>query len=148
MTTKVSRLERLDPFVREHECLHQSLDELRRLFEERQSPGKVAPALAQFAEHVQAHFIHEEEEEGFFDTVTDQAPRLKMRSDVLIEEHVAMARELAKLQRHTTDGVVAADWWSRLSDEFESFWQSFCRHERAENELVLEAFDDDIGAEG
>ena len=146
MATKVDSSKRLAPFAHEHECLHRSLGELQQLFNERRSAEKVAPALAEFAEHVQAHFVHEEEEEGFFDALVEQAPRLKLRADALIEEHAEMSRELARLQRHAKPGVASAEWWSTLSEEFDSFWQLFRRHERTENDLVQEAFNDDIGA--
>jgi len=146
MTTEVDSFERFDPFVHEHECLHETLGDLRWFLEERRSPEKFASALAEFADHVQAHFVHEEEAEGFFDNVIDQAPRLKTRADALIEEHAVMSRELARLQRHAKEGVVSDEWWSQLNEEFESFWQLFCRHERAENDLVQEAFHDDLGS--
>jgi hypothetical protein len=146
MTSEIERLDRIDPFVHEHESLHQTLGELRTLLENRESTAKVAIALAEFANQVQAHFVHEEEPEGFFDSVIDQAPRLKTRADALLEEHAAMSRELKKLRRHAKHGVVSDEWWSQLNAEFESFWQLFCQHERSENELVQEAFHDDIGS--
>ena len=147
MTTEIERLERVDPFVHEHESLHQTLGELRRLLKKRQSPSQVALALAEFADHAQAHFIHEEEADGFFDSVIEQAPRLKTRADALLKQHAAMSRELTRLLRHAKHGLVSDEWWSRLNDECESFWQLFCRHERSENDLMQEAFHDDIGLE-
>ena len=147
MTTEVDRRTQLDPFVHEHECLHQALGELRGLLKERHSPKKVARAFAEFAEHVQAHFVHEEAAEGFFDSVVDQAPRLKARADVLIAEHATLSRELTGLLQHAKESVVSDESWSRLSEEFDLFWRSFCRHERSENDLVQEAFHDDIGSE-
>jgi hemerythrin len=146
MTTEIERLGWIDPFVHEHESLHQTLGELRTLLENRESTAKVAIALAEFANQVQAHFVHEEEPEGFFDSVIDQAPRLKTRADALLEEHAAMSRELKELRRHAKHGVVSDEWWSQLNTEFESFWRLFCRHERSEHELVQEAFHDDIGS--
>jgi hypothetical protein len=103
--------------------------------------------LAELADRLQAHFSHEEEAEGFFDTLIDQAPRLKAKADALIEEHAALSRELEKIQRHAQANVASADWWSSLSDEFDSFWQLFRRHERTENDLVQVAFNHDLGAE-
>ena len=147
MATEVDISEKLDPFVHEHECLHQTLGDLRWLLEDRRSSEKVAQALAEFADHVQAHFVHEEEVEGFFDSVIDQAPRLQPRAAALIEEHATMSHELAKLQQHADEGVGSDDWWASLNEEFGAFWQLFCRHERFENDLVQEAFHDDIGAE-
>lgn len=146
MATKLDTSEKFDPFVDEHEALHLSLRDLRWLLEDRQLPGKVAQGLSEFADHVQAHFVHEEETEGFFESVVDQAPRLKTRADALIEEHAAMSQQLAQLARYAQQGDGSVDWWSRMSDEFEAFWQTFCRHERSENDLVQEAFHDDIGS--
>jgi hypothetical protein len=147
MTTNVDRSERLDPFVHEHEALHHTLGDLRWLLKERRSPERFASTFAEFADHVQAHFVHEEEEEGFFESVIDQAPRLKTRADALIEEHTSMSNELAKLRQQAEEDAGSADWWSTLSEQFETFWRLFCRHERAENDLMQEAFHDDIGAE-
>jgi hypothetical protein len=146
MRTEADRIVRFDPFVHEHESLHHTLGELRCLLEERRSPEKVTVALAEFADHVRVHFAHEEEAEGFFDSVVDQAPRLKTRAEVLIAEHADMARELTQLSEYAKDGVVSEEWWTHLNDAFESFWQRFCRHERSENDLVQEAFHDDIGS--
>ncbi|MBI2479311.1 MAG: hypothetical protein HYV60_11950 [Planctomycetia bacterium] len=132
MTTEVDRRTQLDPFVHEHERLHQALGELRGLLKERHSPKKVARAFAEFAEHVQAHFVHEEAAEGFFDSV--------------VAEHATLSRELTGLLQHAKESVVSDESWSRLSEEFDLFWRSFCRHERSENDLVQEAFHDDIGS--
>lgn len=146
MATELDTSGKFDPFVDEHEALHQSLRDLRWVLEDRQSPEEAAQLLAEFSGHAQAHFVHEEESEGFFESVVDQAPRLKNRADALIHEHSVMSTELAELTRYAKDSIDSAEWWATLSDGFESFWQSFCRHERLENELVQEAFHDDIGS--
>ncbi|HRX78197.1 MAG: hemerythrin domain-containing protein [Planctomycetaceae bacterium] len=146
MATELDTSGKFDPFVDEHEALHFSLRDLRWLLEDRQSPEAVSQGLFEFSEHVKTHFVHEEETEGFFDSVVDQAPHLKSRADALVEEHAAMLQQLAQLARFAQQGDGSNDWWSRMNDEFERFWQTFCRHERSENDLVQEAFHHDIGS--
>lgn len=146
MATKVTTEPRFDPFVDEHEALHHSLRDVRSVLEDRQYPTRVPEVLLEFGTHAQAHFVHEEAMDGFFDSIVDQAPRLKSRADALILEHAAMSSELNELTRLAQELTGTDVWWSQLNKDFESFWQTFCRHERAENDLVQEAFHDDIGS--
>jgi Hemerythrin HHE cation binding domain len=147
MATRVEDSKRVNPIVHEHECLHQALRELRQLLEERCPKKDVARALTEFVGHVKSHFVHEEENDGFFEGVVDQAPRLKERADALLDEHAVMTSKLEKMQQHLTAGDESDVWWSILDEKFESFWELYCCHERSENELLQEAFHDDIGAE-
>lgn len=64
---------KFDPFVDEHEAAHESLRKLRWVLDECKSPREAAQLLAEFSDHARAHFVHEEQPDGFFDSVVDQA---------------------------------------------------------------------------
>lgn len=145
MTTAINSTVKFDAFAEEHESLERTLAELRRMLARRRDARAATRALADLSNQVKSHFVHEEQEDGFFDNVIDQAPRLKGRAATLIEEHAAMAEALGELQRYASRNAPSQEWWSELNARFEAFWKLFCRHERAEIDLVQEAFDDDIG---
>lgn len=145
MNSAISSTVKFDAFAAEHETLERTLAELRGLLAARQDSRAASEVLANLGDHVKAHFVHEEQDDGFFESVIEQAPRLKGRAEELTREHTAMADALLEMQALASRHALSDTWWSDLSDRFEVFWKLFCRHERAEIDLVQEAFHDDIG---
>ena len=91
------------------------------------------------------HFA-EEETAGFFDDVVDRAPRLSDRIDALRTEHQQLLAAIRRLNEVAGDGDGSADWWQRLEAAFHQFSNDLMHHESTENEILLEAYTDDIGA--
>ena len=136
---------KFDAFATEHEGLDQSLSAFRELLTKRKDARATVSTLAELSDRVMSHFDHEEQDDGFFENVIDQAPRLKKQATLLIEEHTLMANALTDLRRYVANDVPSETWWREVNARFEAFWRIFCRHERAEIDLVQEAFHDDIG---
>lgn len=139
---------KFDPFAEEHDHLQHTILDLRQILAERHAPQEaVVELFTEFTESVRAHFVHEELEDGFFESVVDQAPWLKHEADALIDEHRDLAAQLAQLQWHAERGVPSDTWWRTIHSRFEAFCLLFSRHETQENRLLQTAFNQDIGAE-
>ncbi len=89
-----------------------------------------------------------EEAYGYFDDALDVAPRLSRRADQLRSQHGELYSQLCALTdraeqllyHETTDAAV-----SQLAADFRHFCESFHKHELSENDLILEALDEDLG---
>jgi hypothetical protein len=137
---------KFDAFEQEHEDIERTLAELREILLVRQDDLMVIVTLGSLCNDLKSHFVHEVQKDGFFDNVIEQAPWLKNRADALIREHAQFGDALEELLSRASQGTPNASWWNDLNNRFEAFWKLFCRHERAEIDLVQEAFNDDIGA--
>ena len=134
-----------EEMLEEHEELRELLGEIHRMLAKRlEAVASVSEMLASFGEHVETHFA-EEETAGFFDDVVDRAPRLSDRIDALRTEHQQLLATVRRLNEIAGDGDGSADWWQRLEAAFHKFSNELMHHEHTENEILLEAYTDDIG---
>ena len=110
-------------------------------------PRQVVEHLWKMRDQLAMHFALEDAY-GYFEDAVLEAPRLSEQSEVLHGEHDKLFIEICDLiekaeqllyhecpSRHQTD----------LAVQFYRFHARFQEHETRENELILEAFDDDIG---
>jgi len=131
----------------EHACLSEMLDNIRRTLAARnESRSAIAAKFQELNLVVLEHFEHEEQD-GYFREVIERAPRLSERADALLSEHPAMAARLVALQTLAARRDEAVRWSTSLGKMFERFVECFRAHEYAENQLIQEAYTDDIGAE-
>lgn len=143
-------------FLQEIKEVNQELWALFRAMRDapRRSLDQPAPArrfveeLGQLRDLLAMHFSLEEAF-GYFEDPVTAAPHLSRRADALRAEHRELYVLLGQVIERAERLTVATERTDRLADEvFESF-QTFCgrfeEHEQAENALILEAFDDDIG---
>jgi len=132
-----------DEIRREHEHLRELLGNLHQaLIERREAANKLSEMMTSLQEHVRVHF-HEEEEGGLFSEVTAQAPRMSDRAEELKNEHVdlgAMVVELVTLASEEDELCTSLD------TKFHDFSKALMQHESKENELLLDAYEDDIGS--
>jgi hemerythrin-like domain-containing protein len=146
----MGRSHELDPASQlgdEHACLREMLDNIRStLIARNASRSAVAAMFQQLSLVVLEHFEHEEQG-GYFTEVIERAPRLSERADALLSEHPAMATQLVTLRTFAARRDEPVQWFASLSEMFERFVECFRAHETAENQLVQEAYSDDIGAE-
>ncbi len=113
----------------------------------RASYKELVEVLANLRDQLAIHFVLEESF-GYVDDAIEVAPRL---GDLAI----ALKAEHQKLYMHICDVVEnaerllyhepAAPNVSRVVAEYKAFRDVFDAHEKAENELIFAAFDDDIG---
>lgn len=132
-----------DEIRREHEHLRELLGNLHQaLIERREAANKLSEMMTSLQEHVRVHF-HEEEEGGFFSEVTAQAPRMSDRADELKNEHVDLGAMVVEL---VTIANEENELCKSLDTKFHDFSRALMQHESKENELLLDAYEDDIGS--
>lgn len=101
--------------------------------------------LTELRAKLQAHFAEEEAPEYMSEAVT-AAPRLTTRANELLQQHSQL---LATLDRVIADVASQGLTGDQLVDEREVLRTLICdlrRHEQDEDDLLLDAFDDDIGS--
>lgn len=84
--------------------------------------------------------LETEESSGVLEQAAEAEPRLAMRVDALHVEHT-------KLRKGVTDlfgGAVDGDW-GEFHTRFTAFCDLLATHERAENEVLMDAYLEDIG---
>ena len=146
MPQSQSTHELMDQIHREHEELRDALGNIHRTLGRREAGvATVAEMLSSLGDDVETHFS-EEETAGFFDDVLERAPRLSDRIDTLRAEHQQLSAAVEKLEEVATSGDGSADWWQQIETAFHEFSKELMHHESCENELLLEAYTDDIGA--
>ncbi len=134
-----------------HEQEHANLEKLLATWgamvaEKKANRNDVSVLLAGLIETLQSHFDHEEHEQGFFKTVVKQAPWLSEQAQTLMDEHCGMCQMLERVHSHAQEDSPHDAWWTKHTDEFQQFRRSFLRHERSENDLLQQAFTQDIGS--
>ena len=136
-----------ESIVHEHAQLRLILDSVRETLLDRQAtPQVVAAMIIELSSRIKQHFDHEEQG-GFFEEVIDVAPRLSDRAEALLQQHLEFVDQLDLLQQHAESPAPSDSWWARLIQLFDEFLHRFLAHEQAENALLLQAYNEDIGAE-
>ena len=145
MNTPEPSHELFEEMQREHEELRALLGNLHKVLAERlDKVQRVAELLASLVDHVETHF-EEEEVAGFFDQIVDRAPRLSDNIERLRHEHQQLLGAVRQLNQVASQGNGSADWWQQLEQAFHQFSTELMHHESAENDLLQQAFTDDIG---
>jgi hypothetical protein len=104
--------------------------------------------LGELRDQLAVHFTLEEAF-GYFEDAIEQAPRLCEKAHALREQHAELFTELCLLVEEAADSAASKiplqRWSHRLIVAFRRFDRRLRQHEHEENELILAAFDDDIG---
>lgn len=99
--------------------------------------------LRNFKHAIKEHF-ESEEHSGYLSDALILAPQLQCRADALRNEHPAMLQVI--------DGILSVveststHELAKEQDSFRRFITDLQNHEQSENALVLEAYDEDLGA--
>lgn len=143
-------------FLREikedNQRLKELLAELRRVLGGRGrayaiSRHALIEMLSDFRDQLATHFALEEAF-GYFDEPLIAAPRLAERAEVLRQDHAGLFVRLCGLvdQAEDTFQREPHERACRLiAEQFRQFDADLQAHEQAENELIMEAFNADIG---
>ena len=103
--------------------------------------------LCQLRDQLALHFSLEEAY-GYFDDPIDVAPQLGRQAEHLRAQHKELYVDLCDLVErgerlfYDEQHAALALW---IGPQFVEFDQRLRRHEEAENELITQAYDDDIG---
>lgn len=102
-------------------------------------------ALAEFRTQLQVHFA-EEEQSGYLGEALSAAPQLASQAESLRHEHEAFMAAADRLVAEVEEDVPDADQAAKQRQKFVQLVSGLRKHEQAENSLVLEAFDEDLGS--
>jgi hypothetical protein len=104
----------------------------------------VRAALADLREHLQTHF-EQEESGGFLEESIARMPRLAPAATAIMRQHPALLAELDALIERLARGDISAESWARAGRDFEHFSTTMQAHERSENAVVQEGYNEDLG---
>jgi hypothetical protein len=91
--------------------------------------------------HITAHFRFEEQD-GYMDAVRTQQPHLERTIQQLAEEHHQLAQSLDAL---LGEARTTASQYDALREQVRQWIEHVRAHEVRENDLVLDAFNRDVG---
>jgi hypothetical protein len=130
----------------EHATLRQRLVEVRSILDDpNASFAAISAQLLGLFDELAIHFYNEECE-GFFDEIIQQAPRLETERTRLCEEHVEMLDQTASMARVVGRPESAEGWREELRAQFERLCHELQEHERAEQRMLQQAYLEDIGS--
>ena len=110
-------------------------------------PEQTARLLGQLRDQLATHFALEESF-GYFEQAVDVAPHLSERADVLRSEHQSLSRAICDLTDEAEQLCFtkpAGNVHGPLGLRYRTFHQQFEVHEAGENELIQQAYNDDLG---
>lgn len=102
-------------------------------------------ALSELRSKLQIHFAAEETPEYLSEAVT-AAPRLTVRAKALQQQHADFLATLEHVIANVLNSELAGDHLARERESLQKLISDLRRHERAEDDLLLESLDDDIGS--
>ena len=145
----VSSIDRADPVIMghilaQHRELHAQLVAMRSCLA---GPGRCVAALRESLEHLRDHLrshFRQEEAGGFLEESIARMPRLSAAARTVMAEHPALLSELDDLIA-TLEKADSAASWDRIADAAERFAQHLLDHERNENAVVQEGYNEDLG---
>jgi hypothetical protein len=134
-----------------NEDLWRLLDEVKHLCSDAhyvQLQGRrVVDRIAELRDQLAMHFALEEAY-GYFDDPLRVAPRLSIAASQLRDEHQLLYTRIRDLADEI-DGMfragVLAQSGARIVELFVDYYGRLQQHENRENELILDAYDSDIG---
>ncbi|MFM8633407.1 MAG: hemerythrin domain-containing protein [Planctomycetia bacterium] len=153
-------IDRSDPIILGH-VLSEHQDLFRRIMavrhalaaeppsgDDRLAPLASLPSLEHclrsLRDHLEAHF-RQEETGGFLEEAVTRMPRLGPSVAAVIAQHPALLAELDALiasLRSSADSTLA---WQQAAHAFETFAANLMAHERSENAVVQEGYNEDLG---
>lgn len=134
-----------------HQELYARLDQVRQLCRlpasSQAHARELIDVLAELRDQLALHFALEEAY-GYFEDPVFVAPRLSELAGSLRDEHRVLYLELSDLvelvERWNYRGRLAG-LWARVRGRFTQFDDQLLAHEARENELILQAYEDDLG---
>lgn len=139
--------DRTDPVIlghilAQHRELHELIVAARVAFAA--GPAAARAALGELRRHLAAHFL-QEERGGFLEESITRLPRLTAAAAAALSEHPGLLAELDGLIERLAVPDIPRSSWSRAGRDFEDFCGHLLAHERNENAVVQEGFNEDLG---
>jgi len=106
--------------------------------------ARVLESLHMLRDHLGDHFT-QEERGGFLEEAMTRVPRLSSAVRSIVAQHPALLVELDHVIESLGIVTGEADPWPRAAHAFESFADHMTAHERSENAVVQEGYNEDLG---
>ena len=136
--------EYLEKIHQEHQHQGQQLARLRKALVERLDLNALAKLLVEMSGELAEHF-RLEEDGGYFDDAVAVAPRLIEQANRLRHQHGELRERLDSLLQ-TVESTQATDGSAdEIRHSTREFIFELVEHERSENLMVTEAYQQDIG---
>ena len=104
----------------------------------------VLASLHHLRDHLCDHFA-QEEEGGFLEESVARMPRLSAAVRSILCQHPALLAELDRVIADLESAPADAAAWTRADHAFEMFSAHMTAHERSENAVVQEGYNEDLG---
>lgn len=150
----MASIDRSDPVIlghmlAEHQHLFNRLAMARRAFatESPPNPQELAAlqaCLASLRDYLQEHFTLEERG-GFLEESVARMPRLGPAVAALVAQHPTLLAELDKIIASLPSSIESAAVWCQTGQAFAGFAAHMMAHERSENAVVQEGYNEDLG---
>ena len=108
------------------------------------SACEAAKALRSLREHLAGHFC-QEECGGFLEESIARMPRLSGAVKAILRQHPSLLAELDALIESVSARNLSPEDWIRAGRAFEQFSANMAVHERDENRVVQEGYNEDLG---
>jgi hypothetical protein len=149
----MAAIDRPDPAIMghllaQHRELHDLLLEARDAFAaSTHAAGAVATAhrrLTGLRQHLARHFA-QEEEGGFLEESLARMPRLAAAARNVLADHPTLLVELDGLLERLAARDIDDEVWRQAGHDFEVFASHLLAHERNENAVVQQGYNEDLG---
>lgn len=150
----MASIDRSDPVIlghvlAEHQDLFNRLTAARKAFATEAPPDQdrlaaLRQGLAALRDHLHEHFT-QEERGGFLEEAVARMPRLGSAVAGLVAEHPALLAELDKIIAALPSSEASAAAWQQAGQAFAGFAAHMLAHERSENAVVQEGYNEDLG---
>jgi len=145
MSTANSHLCPNSTIARQHVQIKALVDALSSRFDtEKTATRNLVSLINSLAAHLEMHFELEEENDCF-DFVLRQAPRLSERVDQLLRQHTTLKTEVDALVTMARQALAEGGDVTKIASRFGKFRKQLLDHERAEIDLLQEAYTLDLG---
>lgn len=150
----MASIDRSDPVIlghllAEHRDLFRLMQSVRSAFATADPPtpacrAEVLASLRELRAHLAEHFM-QEEQGGFLEEAVTRVPRLSPAVRSILAQHPPLLAELDHLIQDLDPVTNGAEAWRRADHAFETFSAHMAAHERSENAVVQEGYNEDLG---
>ena len=150
----MASIDRSDPVIlghvlAEHQDLFNRLTAARKAFAAEEPPATARVAslqtcLSSLRDHLNEHFT-QEDRGGFLEEAVARMPRLGSAVAGLVAEHPALLAELDKIIASLPSSGKSSAAWQQAGHSFSAFADRMLAHERSENAVVQEGYNEDLG---
>jgi hypothetical protein len=135
----------VEQIIREHDALRHKLAKIHTVFAARDpSATEIEALLREFLNALLVHFDNEEDD-GFFLSISAKVPRLASTAGRLSVEHRALLKGAEELCRFAAAGSPSIAWWRELKSRCDSFDARLMHHECEESHLLQDARRMEVG---